>query len=197
MCFLFTSLFHGQITRRYINHLSSPDGIKWSLQNFWKPPPFKSFAFCHFWVNVISKKPWVRASSTSLTEKAQGLKGGGFQKFCRLHFFYFGELRWLMYIWVICPWNKFGKKTLAWICHTNLLEKSHECKIILGKLKLSYFPQKLLLKYDSSLVAVRRIIALTFFCHTYFSDKSIFLSKYIVWYALSRPIDYLTFKFTF
>ena len=36
-----------------------------------------------------------------------------------------------------------------------------------------------------------------FFCHPFFSDKSIFLSKYIVLYALSRPIDYLTFKFTF
>ena len=36
-----------------------------------------------------------------------------------------------------------------------------------------------------------------FFAILIFSDKSIFLSKYIVLYALSRPIDYLTFKFTF
>ena len=54
------------------------------------------------------------------------------------------------------------------------------------------------LKYYSSLVAVRRLIALTFFfAILIFSDKSIFLSKYIVLYALSRSIDYLTFKFTF
>ena len=42
----------------------------------------------------------------------------------------------------------------------------------------------------------RRIIALTFFAILIFSDKSIFLSKYIVLYALSWPIDYPTFKFT-
>ena len=36
-----------------------------------------------------------------------------------------------------------------------------------------------------------------FFAILIFSDKSIFLSKYIVLYALSRPIDYLTIKFPF
>ena len=43
----------------------------------------------------------------------------------------------------------------------------------------------------------RQITALVFFVILIFSDKSIFLSKYIVLYALSRPLDYLTFKFTF
>jgi len=36
-----------------------------------------------------------------------------------------------------------------------------------------------------------------FFAILIFSVKSIFLSKYIVLYALSQPIDYMTFKFTF
>ena len=40
------------------------------------------------------------------------------------------------------------------------------------------FYKKRLLKYASSLVAVRRMIALTFFAILIFSDKSIFLSKY-------------------
>ena len=42
----------------------------------------------------------------------------------------------------------------------------------------------------------RQITDLFFFAILIFFDKSIFLSKYIVLYALSRPIDYLTFKFT-
>ena len=36
-----------------------------------------------------------------------------------------------------------------------------------------------------------------FFCHPYFLSWWIFLSKYIVLYALRQPIEYLTFKFTF
>ena len=40
----------------------------------------------------------------------------------------------------------------------------------------------------------RRII---FFAILIFSDKLTFLSKCIVLYAFSRPIEYLTFKFTF
>ena len=74
-------------------------------QETWK------MTFHHFVVNVISKQPHVRASSASPAQKAQSLKRWEFHQICRQDFIPTGELRRLMYIWVICPWNKFGKKT--------------------------------------------------------------------------------------
>ena len=69
--------------------------------------------FCHFLTDVKCQVSLLlrHLSSASPAQKMQGLKGGGFHQFCRQHFISFWKLRWSMYIWVICPRNKFRKKT--------------------------------------------------------------------------------------
>jgi hypothetical protein len=62
-------------------------------------------AECHFWANVMLRQSRLRASRASPAQKSQVPK-----TVQGLHFLFSGPLRWSIYIWAICPWNKFDEK---------------------------------------------------------------------------------------
>ena len=65
---------------------------------------------CHFWADVMSRQPRIQASRASPAQKSRGLRVISSSTFEGLHFLFSCPLSWSMYIWAICPWNKFHEK---------------------------------------------------------------------------------------
>ena len=65
---------------------------------------------CHFWANIMLRKPNVRAARVSPAQKLEGLRVVWSKNFSRATFLFSGEFIWSIDIWVICPWNKFEEK---------------------------------------------------------------------------------------
>ena len=100
------------------------------------------------------------------------LKGGGLHQFDRQHFISFGELRWSMHIWVICPWNKFGKKAQCVnVCYLNierlcgwntilLISTTYTLHYILSSLVVKYnlYPTKTTCKVHTKILTIYALI---------------------------------------
>ena len=67
-------------------------------------------AECQFWADVMLTQFHLRASRASPAKKLQGLRVVCSKNISRATFFLSGPLRWWIYIWAICLWNKFEKK---------------------------------------------------------------------------------------
>ena len=64
----------------------------------------------YFWANVMLRQSHVWASRVTPAQKSQGLRVFFSKTFQGLHFLFSGSLIWSIYIWAICPWNKFDDK---------------------------------------------------------------------------------------
>ena len=83
-----------------IKHLSSPEQIKWSLQNFWNPPPFKPCAVLARGARCPDTRLFWHYIDPKMT-KSRRFERERVSEILQTPFYPI----WLMYLWVICPWH--------------------------------------------------------------------------------------------
>ena len=114
-CAFSSNLFHGHFAQIYISQLSDPKNKKCN--------PWKVFGNNHPQILPLLSRRGPRGPEARLSQHYIGPKmtfhhfksrrvWGWFvpKTFQGLHFLFSGSLSWSIYIWAICPWNKFDEK---------------------------------------------------------------------------------------